>query len=222
MNTISWLSRLGLAFVSVVIITGCSTSRVKYGLVDGIYKVRHHDGRVEEAEVYLDDQDSIRIIKDAKHVEPILGRSMFLKKQGFDADFLIVPFKFRASTSGLPHQLTTQFNGNLFLGYRLDRYQVTYFKTPVAIRRDIKHRAISIGAFGGIGSATLAPWTTNYQITEEYSGFVLAKGIALMVGINEHTVGIGIGWDYLTDRDRSVWIYQNKPWIGLTYSLNLN
>lgn len=220
--TIGWLSRLGLALLSIMLIVGCSSSRVKYGLVDGIYKVRHPDGRVEEAEVYLDETDSIRIIKDTKHVEPIVGKSMFLKKESFDADFLIVPFKFRQAAAGLPHQLTTQFNGNLFLGYRLDRYQVTYTQTPVAIRRDIKHRALSIGAFGGIGSATVAPWTTQYQITDEYNGFILARGVAVMVGVNDHTVGIGIGWDYLTDRDKSIWIYQNKPWFGLTYSLNLN
>ena len=220
--TISWLFRLGLALINIVFIMGCSASRVKYGLVDGIYKVKYHDGRVEEAEVYLDESDSIRIIKDTKHVEPIVGKSIFLKKESLDADFMIVPFKFRASTGGLPHQLTTQFNGNLFLGYRLDRYQVTYTKTPVTIKREIKHRALSVGAFGGIGSATLAPWTTQYQITDEYNGFILARGLALMVGVNDHTVGFGIGWDYLTDRDRSIWIYQNKHWLGLTYSLNLN
>jgi hypothetical protein len=220
--TISWLFRLGLAFMGITLFLGCSSSKVKYGLVDGTYKVRHHDGRVEESEVYLDETDSIRIIKDTKHVEPIVGKSMFLKKDGFDADFMIVPFKFRASAAGLPHQLTTQFNGNLFLGYRLDRYQVTYTQTPVTIRRDIKHRALSVGVFGGIGSATVAPWTTRYQIIDEYNGFILARGLAAMVGVNDHTVGIGIGWDYLTDRDKSIWIYQNKPWIGLTYSLNLN
>lgn len=220
--TISWLFRLGLTLISIPLMMGCSASRVKYGLVDGIYKVKHHDGRVEVAEVYLDESDSIRIIKDTKHIEPIVGQSIFLKKESFDADFMIVPFKFRAATGGLPRQLTSNFNGNLFLGYRLDRYQVTYTKTPVTIKRDIKHRALSIGAFGGIGSATLAPWTTQYQITDEYNGFILARGLAIMVGVNDHTFGVGIGWDYLTDRDRSIWIYQNKHWLGLTYSLNLN
>lgn len=34
--------------------------------------------------------------------------------------------------------------------------------------------------------------------------------------------GVGVGWDYLTDRDKGIWIYQNKPWYGLTVGLNLN
>ena len=43
-----------------------------------------------------------------------------------------------------------------------------------------------------------------------------------MIGLKTLTVGFGVGWDYLTDRDKNIWIYQNKPWIGLTLGLNLN
>jgi hypothetical protein len=57
---------------------------------------------------------------------------------------------------------------------------------------------------------------------EEYNGMVLTRGLAFMVGINTLTVGLGVGWDYLTDRDKDIWIYQNKPWYGLTLGLNLN
>lgn len=42
-----------------------------------------------------------------------------------------------------------------------------------------------------------------------------------MVGINNLTVGLGVGWDYVTDRDKDVWIYQNKAWYGLILGLNL-
>jgi hypothetical protein len=58
--------------------------------------------------------------------------------------------------------------------------------------------------------------------TAEYSGFVLTRGLAAMVGVNDLTFGIGVGWDYLTDRDKDIWVYQNKPWYGLTVGLNLN
>lgn len=43
-----------------------------------------------------------------------------------------------------------------------------------------------------------------------------------MIGVNNLTVGVGVGWDYLTDRDKAIWIYQNKPWIGVTIGLNIN
>jgi hypothetical protein len=68
----------------------------------------------------------------------------------------------------------------------------------------------------------MTPWTTNQGMTDEYNGFILSRGIALMIGVNNLTVGAGIGWDYLTDRDKDIWIYQNKAWYGLTFSLHLN
>jgi hypothetical protein len=34
-----------------------------------------------------------------------------------------------------------------------------------------------------------------------------------MFGLNNLTVGAGVGWDSLTDRDKNIWIYQNKPGI---------
>ena len=57
---------------------------------------------------------------------------------------------------------------------------------------------------------------------DEYTGFVLSRGIAAMAGISNLTVGIGVGWDNLTDRDRTIWIYQHKAWYGVTIGLNLN
>lgn len=43
-----------------------------------------------------------------------------------------------------------------------------------------------------------------------------------MLGVKALTVGIGVGWDNLVDRDTDIWVYQFKPWYGLTLSLNLN
>jgi hypothetical protein len=43
----------------------------------------------------------------------------------------------------------------------------------------------------------VTPWTTNNKITDEYNGFVLSRGVAVMVGINTLTVGVGAGWEYL-------------------------
>jgi hypothetical protein len=61
-----------------------------------------------------------------------------------------------------------------------------------------------MGGFGGLGSASINPWTTNYQTTDEYDGFVLTRGLAIMGAVNSLTVGFGIGWDYLTDRDKRI------------------
>jgi hypothetical protein len=85
-----------------------------------------------------------------------------------------------------------------------------------------RHHALTAGFFGGIGAAPITPWTTNQRTADEYSGFIVSQGMSLMVGLNNLTFGIGVGWDRLTDRDKDIWIYQNKAWYGLTVSLNIN
>ena len=177
--------------------------------------------------VYVDArEDSLIIIpihKNKTGLSPIkeAANQSFLRRS-FDIDVLTVPFKFRPSTYNLPRQLTVDFNGSVFLGYRLDRYKVLFTQTPVGVVKKLRHRALTIGAFGGLGTTSITPWTTNNQTSDEYNGFILNRGISLMAGVNNLTVGVGIGWDYLTDRDKDIWIYQNKPWYGLTLSLNLN
>jgi len=158
--------------------------------------------------------------KEPESMVPSNGQVLF--RRSFDVDVMTVPFKFRPATQNLPRQLNVDFNGNLFLGYRVDRYKLILIQTPAGILKKVRHRAITVGAFGGLGTTSITPWTTNNGTTDEYSGFILNRGISIMGGVNNLTVGFGVGWDYLTDRDKDVWIYQNKPWYGLTLSLNLN
>lgn len=196
----------------------------KYQLSDGHYDFRQPGGKFRKAVVYILD-DSVKIFAGKslrEAVIPEINKDQLFIKHSFDIDVLTVPFKFRPIEAGLPRQLTTEFNGNVFVGYRLDRFRVIHKETPFGWKQTYKHRGLSMGAFGGLGSTSITPWTTNNQITEEYYGFILSRGLAMMIGINNLTVGVGVGWDYLTDRDKEVWIYQNKPWYGLTLGLNLN
>ncbi|HNU42133.1 MAG TPA: hypothetical protein PKH83_06555 [Cyclobacteriaceae bacterium] len=43
-----------------------------------------------------------------------------------------------------------------------------------------------------------------------------------MAGPNTLTVGFALGWDYMADENKTIWIYQNKPWFGLSIGLNIN
>ena len=135
---------------------------------------------------------------------------------------LTILFKFRPSQKTLPRQLNANFNGNVFLGYRIDRFHVHFKSTRAGLQKELRHSGLSIGGFGGLGGASINPSTTNYQTTDEYDGFVLTRGLAIMIAVNQLTIGAGLGWDYLTDRDKNIWIYQNKPWLGMTLSLNIN
>jgi hypothetical protein len=208
------------------LITACTSVRdsPKYQLGDGKYRFRQPGEKYKTVNVYVKD-DSAHIYLINESFTPLLpksGQSQYFLKRSFDLDVVTVLFKYRPSAASFPRQLTTDFNGQVFVGYRMDRFGFDFKKTPMGSKKIHYHRAISVGGFGGFGTSSITPWTTNYQTTDEYNGFILSRGLALMIGVNQLTVGLGVGWDYLTDRDKQIWIYQNKPWYGLTLGLNLN
>jgi hypothetical protein len=202
----------------------CTTTNVlpKYQLGSDYYSFRQSGAK--PVKVFVDvSGDSVKILpvdKNSLVIDPT--KDKFFIHPSFDVDILVTLFKYRPAIQNLPRQLTTDFSGNIFLGYRIDRFRVRKIETPAGQIKKIQHKAVSIGAFGGLGSTDINSWTTNQATTDEYHGLVLCRGIALMFGINSLTVGVGFGRDYLTDRDQDNWIYQNKMWYGLTLSVNLN
>lgn len=206
--------------------SGCGSLKnsPKYQLSDGEYLVKQGNAHFQKASVYVEaDTFKIFFANDASVpavMDPLTDQ--YFLKRSFDVDVMTILFKYRPETAGLPRQLTTDFNGNVFVGFRIDRFRLRHFKTPVGLKQAYKHRAVSLGAFGGLGSTSVTPWTTKNLTSDEYNGLIVSRGLALMVGLNNLTVGIGMGWDALTDRDKQIWIYQNKPWYGLTLGLNLN
>lgn len=225
----AFVTTIKLLLLSLVVLTffSCNslTSLTDTTMSSGFYEQRM--ANKQKKNVYIQvTQDSLTIIQlDAKGNKvgyiPSGALQVFVQPS-FDIDVLTVPFKYRPAAINLPRQLTADFNGNVYFGYRLDRYSISDNRTPEGIDKQVKHRAITIGTFGGLGTSAITPWTTNNQTTDEYSGFVVTRGLSLMAGVNNYTVGFGVGWDYLTDRDRGIWNYQNKPWYGMSISLNIN
>ncbi len=212
--------------ILLVVLNACSTIKdsPNYQLADGQYKFRQTGIEYKKAFLHVE-EDSIKIFLKEKMNEQYIPdpvKDQFFIKRSFDLDVITVPFKFRPITAGLPRQLITDFNGSVYIGYRIDRVRLIKKETPAGIKQSYRHRGLTVGGFGGLGSTSITPWTTNNQTADEYNGLVLSRGLAVMVGLNNLTVGVGVGWDYLTDRDKHIWIYQNKPWYGLTLGLNLN
>ncbi len=199
-------------------------------LTSGTYQLasRNETGQKTRRLVYLEGEgdSAVWVTVDKNQVatggtSPVSPGQVFMKPS-FDIDVLVVVFKYRPGLASVPSQLTTDFNGNLFLGYRHDWFAVSERKTPLGARRRVSQKSVSVGGFAGIGTTFVSPWTTNQRTTDEYNGFILSKGLSAMIGIKNLTVGLGIGWDNLVDRDKDIWVYQYKPWYGLTLSLNLN
>lgn len=209
----------------VFIASSCTSIRdlPKYQLANDEYEFRQSGSSYRRVLIEME-SDTVHIydLEGVPLQSIIPSRDEYFRQRSFDVDVMSIGFKYRPAISDVPNQLTAQLNGNLFLGYRIDRFMIDFQVTPVGLRKKLSHRAFTAGIFGGFGATPINPTTTSGRITIEYDGLVVTRGLALMVGINQLTVGAGLGWDFLTGSDKAVWIYQNKPWLGLTVGLNLN
>lgn len=211
---------------------GCATlqNNAKYELANGKYKIKI-DGK--KFDCYVENNnDSIIAYNLSNKIATSLPqkteiyrpiKQQFIKSS-LDIDILTALFKIRPHTPDiLPAQLNTNFNGNIYIGHRIDIYEIKYYKSPLNIyQRHINHIGFSGGIFVGLSNTAMTPSTTNNKISTEYDGIVLQKGVAGILAINKLTVGLGIGFDNLLDKNHNSWIYQNKPWFGLMLGLNLN
>ncbi|MCF6403106.1 hypothetical protein L3C95_09490 [Chitinophaga filiformis] len=223
--------------MALSILCGCKALQEssKYQFNEGTYKVKTpaHTGKAyvviseDSIKVYplnvpvFDSLKFIDLSLPDKTARPIGGRHSFVTNS-FDLDLLTILFKYRPSVYGFPNQFTTHLNGAAYVGYRSDAFSVLYSKKPLYYKRHIEHYGYSMGGFLGMGATAMNPWVTRNNITEEYDGFVISKGIALNIAVNAFTFGLAVGWDHLMDRNRKYWIYQGKVWTGVTLGLNLN
>lgn len=215
-----------------IFLSSCGTLRnnSKYDLADGNYRLKQ-DGK--KYTCYIENRnDSLLVYQLPGKGDtglPFRITNAFPAEQHFikpslDIDVLTILFKVRPGAKNLlPMQLNTNFNGNIFVGHRTDIYKVHFTKNPLGtFKRQINHFGFSGGFFLGIGSTAINPSTTGNGIATEYDGLVLQKGLAGIIAINKLTIGVGLGFDNLLDRNNKSWLYENKPWVGLVLGLNLN
>jgi hypothetical protein len=226
-----------------IVLTGCSVFREnsKYNFTDGRYKST--DVNKISRTVYVDYEGETIVVYplrktatgdaiDTAHQKPLMlgtippvdGPANYrFRQNSLDVDFLTIPFKHRFRIGEFPRQFTTNLNGAVYLGYRSDVY-VLHYPTNLLGKtsRNITHAGFSFGVFTGFGGTAMNPWVTNNAINIEYDGVVWSKGVAAIIGLNNFSTGFAFGWDHLADRNRKVWIYQAKPWIGVVFGLNLN
>lgn len=211
----------------------------KTALVDGLYL--HKKDKLSR-KVYVDVEEDVMRIHPTQSLgsklsidtlgtidlypEQIKDKSTeksFFSKHSFDVDFLTIPLKYRFARYDVPPQLNTTLNGAVYLGYRIDKYLVSY--KPDFLNRSVRsltHYGFSWGIFNGLGSTDMNPTNTFNRVNQEYDGVVWNKGLAGILAINNFTLGISLGIDNLLDKNKKVWIYESKPWLGIAFGLNLN
>ncbi|MES2766849.1 MAG: hypothetical protein V4642_13325 [Bacteroidota bacterium] len=200
------------------------------GFTDGLYEHRFGDSVYTSYLENGDDTLFVHVLSKSSHQFTLPFKKddgeasqHTLSKRTFDIDIITIPLKLRPSVEGFPPQLNTNFNGNIFIGSRYDSYDIDYSRSPIGtLNQEISHYGYSIGGFGGIGTTAMNPWVTQNAIEIEYDGVIALAGISGTAAINDFTFGLGIGVDFLLDKNREFWIYQNQPWLGLTFGVNLN
>lgn len=195
----------------------------------GFYKLIHADeSDLSNQNVYVTDSgDSLQIILPARDQRRYVQRSSYepwtFRRTEADVDVFTVPFKIRPARTGVPGQLNANFNAALYVGRRLDLYNYRWKPvTPTFSVRQLRSRGFGYGIFTGIGSALINDLVTSAPIGIEYEGIILDAGFATIYDARIFNVGFAVGIDYLTDSNRRQWIYQQRPWFGILFGLNLN
>jgi hypothetical protein len=231
-------------FVSLILLLiafsscGVLIKTSKYQLSDGYYMAKSY--KKKYTKVYLDNnpdtlsayylkkenrtwiidttQAPIQFVeKPSKTQEPFL----FIQPS-FDVDVLTILFKFRPESENVPVQINTNLNTAIYVGYRTDLYHVRYKPNPLGFNRYVSHYGFSFGAFGGIGATSINPSVTKNMVPIEYDGFVITKGAAAIAAVGNVSLGITLGFDNLIGGNQQHWVYENRPWVGLAFGLNLN
>lgn len=240
--------RISVFFIAIVVwsmsMSGCILLQQdsKYGFTDGVYKTSrfsHHkvyvvkvdDDTIAVMPILQHGDSSVilttrRVDYTSTHLGKLRDNAMVhsFYKPSFDLDLMTMPIKYRWATEYFPNQLTTNFNGAVYGGYRIDAYTVKYKRTPLNLyKQSIQHRGYSAGLYAGIGNTLANPSTIrNPNLDIEYEGVLFITGIAANFAVESLKFGISLGTDYLLDKYHEDWIYQGKPCIGFTFGLNIN
>jgi hypothetical protein len=83
------------------------------------------------------------------------------------------------------------------------------------VYRFVRHTGFDFGLFAGIGISPINPTVTENNTMQEYDGIVFQKGFSAFATYENMSLGLAVGFDNLLDNNKSIWIYNNKPWFGI-------
>jgi len=141
-------------------------------------------------------------------------------KTSADIDLSTVILKLRPASENVPSQLSTNVNGILYAGFRKDFFKLkSSFSELNEMSSFIRHTGFDFGFFTGIGITPVTPTTTMNRTIQEYDGIVFQKGVSVFVTYENMSIGLALGFDNLLDQNKAIWIFNNKPWLGLVLGI---
>lgn len=226
--------------ISFVMVAGCVPFDKIYShdFNDGYFKLKSAGKKPENIYLNVTD-DSLKVYSfqkenkfrlsdtsafcevNLKSIVPgnFLYNSTFVKTSA-DIDLSTVLLKFRPASENVPSQLSTNANGIFYAGFRKDFFKL---KSSISDLHEmssyIRHTGFDFGFFAGIGITPVSPTMTMNRTTQEYDGIVFQKGLAVFVTFETMSVGLALGFDNLMGHDKNIWIYDQKPWIGLVFGI---
>jgi len=199
-------------------------------LENGDYILNSSDSILRK--VYLSNQNEDLVLSiynsDSTEIHLMNASNHFLKtitlnqKNLFDIDLITTPVKFRPGQSMMQPQLNSSLNASVYIGLRNNYNLISYKKGYNKYQRYISSYGLSYGLFAGLSNTSMNPWVTKEHISKEYDGVVFSKGVSGIIGLNKFTIGLSIGIDNLLDPNKKYWIYEGKPWVGISFGLNVN
>ncbi len=146
--------------------------------------------------------------------------SWLTSNQVFQA--LSIPVKVRLRTGEYPYQAEGSINFGIAYGWKFTHhvYQNYYYrKTGDFVNSSENHYSLTPGLFAGPGIIELTPQNSITPNNRNILSFTY--GAMLVCGVNRLNVGLALGFDNAVGNSDKEWVYQNKPWIGVTISFDL-
>ncbi len=221
------LRLLSTLFVLLLLMGSCRVAVSPGMLEPDFYQINKQMHRPQEKVYVIDPGDTLQLLSQNRDQPQRISRETYrdwtFSRRSVDADVFTLPFKVRPPRNGLPAQLNSNFNAALYLGRRIDlfNYKVKVI-TPTYSVRQLQSRGFGYGIFAGVGSTAITDFVTRVPVGIEYEGVILDVGIATIYDARIFNIGLAVGVDQLMDQNRHVWIYQQRPWFGVLFGLNLN
>ncbi|MBC7892295.1 MAG: hypothetical protein H7Y12_08790 [Sphingobacteriaceae bacterium] len=226
MRSASWLA---LGWLGMNALVSCHSLRGPETLESGFYRVRRAAslGLPAKPLYVVDARDTLHLVVPATGQRRALPSADFTRltfyRKEFDVDIFTIPFKIRSAREGVPAQLNSNFNAALYLGRRIDFFHIDQRAIlPTLTQRVVRSRGFGYGIFLGMGSTPINEYVTGGNTLIQYDGLVLNAGMAAIYDARIFNVGLAAGFDHLVDGNRVNWIYQQRPWFGVLFGLNLN
>lgn len=139
---------------------------------------------------------------------------------------LTVPIKVRSKLTDVavpdsfPAQVTTGFNLGLSFGWQFTHN--VFKENKNLFGKNTTKFSFTPGAFFGVGAQKLNTSNTRGPMVQiERSAFMISPGLFALIGIDRFNLGYAFGWDVVTGKNSSSWVYQGKHWHGIIVAIDL-